>query len=176
MHGQFALAFRKLLLRAPWGSAKCGGVSLGEYGAECLTVLPILASTLVVPDHQAKSILSSLLMPYPWLDWQCLWPGSELSRAPHMSYGATGVLLKMRYSMVIVYPVAALIGALISCVLFWPHGAAIALLSMPFGGSLLALLAALLLYMRSADEAGSSNDCASYMDQSQKLQTTESRR
>ncbi len=98
----------------------------------------------------------------------------ELSRAPHMSYGATEVLLKMRYSMVIVYPVAALIGALISCALLWPHGAAIARLSMPFGGSLFALLAAILVYMRTADQAGSSDDRASYMDQPQTLQTTES--
>ncbi len=93
-----------------------------------------------------------------------------------MSYGATEVLHKMRYSMVLVYAVTALIGALISCVLLWPHGAAIALLSMPFGGSLFALFAAMLVYMRAADETGSRDDRASYMDQPQKLQTTENRR
>jgi hypothetical protein len=77
--------------------------------------------------------------------------------------------------MLIVYMVAALVGGFVSCVLLWPYGAAIALLSMPFGGSLFALLAAILVYMRTSDEAASSADRAVYMDQPQKLQTTESR-
>ncbi|MPR12254.1 hypothetical protein [Microvirga tunisiensis] len=75
--------------------------------------------------------------------------------------------------MVIVYAFAALIGGFISCALLWPYGAAIALLSMPFGGSLFALLAAIVVHMRASTKAGSSNDRAAYMDQPQKLQITE---
>lgn len=77
--------------------------------------------------------------------------------------------------MVIVYGFAALLGGIVSCVLLWPCSAAIALLSIPFGGSLFVLLAAILIYMRTSDEAASSDDRAVYMDQPQKLQTTESR-
>jgi Zn-dependent protease with chaperone function len=76
--------------------------------------------------------------------------------------------------MLIVYMVAALVGGLVSCVLLWPYGAAIALLSMPFGGSLFALLAAILVYLRTSDESALSADRAVYVDQPQKLQTTES--
>jgi hypothetical protein len=77
--------------------------------------------------------------------------------------------------MVIVYAVAAWLGGLVSCVLLWPYGATIALLSMPVGGSLFVLIAATLVYMRASGDAVSSDDRAGYMDQTQKLQTTESR-
>jgi hypothetical protein len=77
--------------------------------------------------------------------------------------------------MVIVYAVVALVGGLVSCVLLWPYGAAIALLSMPFGGSLFALIAAVLIYMRAPGETDTSNDRAVSMEQPQMLQTTESR-
>jgi hypothetical protein len=76
--------------------------------------------------------------------------------------------------MVIVYPVVALIGGFISCALLWPYGTAIALLSMPFCGSLFVLIAAILVYMRASDEACPSVDRAVYGDQPQTLQTTES--
>ncbi|MBM6580150.1 hypothetical protein ILT44_08155 [Microvirga sp. BT689] len=78
--------------------------------------------------------------------------------------------------MVILYMMAALMGGLISCVLLWPHGAAIALLSMPFGGSLLVMLAAILVYMRASRETVSGKDHAISMDLPQNLRTTESRR
>jgi hypothetical protein len=68
--------------------------------------------------------------------------------------------------------VAALIGGLISCALLWPYGAAIALLSMPFAGSLLAVAAAVLVYMRTPDEAASCSDRAVYIDRPRKLQIT----
>jgi hypothetical protein len=77
--------------------------------------------------------------------------------------------------MVIIYMVVAAIGAGLSCVLLWPYGAAIALLSMPFGGSLLAVIAAVLVYMRASDETESSDERADHIDQPQRLQTTESR-
>jgi hypothetical protein len=73
---------------------------------------------------------------------------------------------------VIVYAVVAWLGGLVSCVLLWPYGVAIALLSMPFGGSLFALIAAILVYMRASDEAAPSVDRTAYADQPQKLQTT----
>jgi len=82
------------------------------------------------------------------------------------------VLPKKAQNMVIVYSVVALVGGLISCVLLWPYGAAIALLSIPFAGSLLALAAAVLIYMRASDKTDTSNDRAVYIDQTQKLQTT----
>jgi hypothetical protein len=75
--------------------------------------------------------------------------------------------------MVIVYGLASLLGGLVSCVLLWPYGATIALLSMPFGGSLFVLIAAILVYMRAPGETRSSDDRAAYADQPQKLQTTE---
>ena len=78
------------------------------------------------------------------------------------------------YDMVIVYGFAALLGGLVSCALLWPYGAAIAFLSMPFGGSLFVLITAILVYMRASDEARPSVDRAVYADQPQKLQTTES--
>jgi hypothetical protein len=71
--------------------------------------------------------------------------------------------------MVIVYAFAALISGFISCALLWPYGAAIALLSMPFGGSLFAIV----VHVRASTKAGSSNHRAAYMDQPQKLQITE---
>ncbi|WP_404291592.1 hypothetical protein ACD578_05505 [Microvirga sp. RSM25] len=78
--------------------------------------------------------------------------------------------------MVILYMAVAFIGAGLSCVLLWPYGAAIALVSMPFGGSLVAVMAAVLVYMRTSDETELSDDHASHIDQPQSLQTTESRR
>ncbi|WP_404289307.1 hypothetical protein ACD578_24520 [Microvirga sp. RSM25] len=77
--------------------------------------------------------------------------------------------------MVITYLAAALIGAGFSCVLLWPYGAAIAFLSMPFGGSLLAVIAAVLVYMRASDETELSDEHADHTNQPQRLQTTESR-
>jgi hypothetical protein len=71
--------------------------------------------------------------------------------------------------MVIVYPVVAMIGGFISCALLWPYGAAIALLSIPFGGSLFVLVAAILVYMRTSDEAVPSVDRAVYGDRPQNL-------
>ena len=82
----------------------------------------------------------------------------------------------MRYGMVIVYMMTALMGGLISCVLLWPHGAVIALLSMPFGGSLFVMLAAVLVYMRASGETVSGEDHAAYTDLPRNLQTRESRR
>jgi hypothetical protein len=75
--------------------------------------------------------------------------------------------------MVIVYGLASLLGGLVSCVLLWPYGATIALLSMPFGGSLFVLIGAVLVYMRASGETRSSDDRA---DHPQKLQTTENLR
>ena len=46
--------------------------------------------------------------------------------------------------MILVLP-TALIGASVTFALLWPHGAFLALVSAPFGGSFLALLAGLLL-------------------------------
>jgi hypothetical protein len=77
--------------------------------------------------------------------------------------------------MVIIYTVVALIGAGLSCVLLWPYGAAIALLSMPFGGSLFAVIAAVLVYMQTSDETELSDERADHIDPPQRLQTTESR-
>ncbi len=77
--------------------------------------------------------------------------------------------------MVLVYSAIALVGGLISCVLLWPYGAAIALLSMPFAGSLLVVAAAVLVYMRASDEAETSNDRSVFFDRTQKLQTRQSR-
>ena len=82
----------------------------------------------------------------------------------------------MRCGMAIVYMMTALMGGLISCVLLWPHGATIALLSIPFGGSLFVMLAAILVYMRASRAPASGKDRAAYMDLSRNLRTTESRR
>ena len=60
--------------------------------------------------------------------------------------------------MVIVYPVAALIGGLIGCALLWPYGVAISLISMPFIGSLFALFVAVLVYVGSSGEGYPSED------------------
>jgi hypothetical protein len=68
--------------------------------------------------------------------------------------------------MLIVYPMAALIGGLISFALLWPYGAAIALISMPFGGSLLVLLAAVLVRMRASSKAESNDNRAVSLDDS----------
>ena len=85
------------------------------------------------------------------------------------------VLPKKAQNMVIVYSVVALVGGLISCVLLWPYGAAIALLSIRFTGSLLVIAAAVLVHMRASDRAETSNERAVFFDQTQKLQTRESR-
>jgi hypothetical protein len=82
----------------------------------------------------------------------------------------------MSCGMVIVYMMTALMGGLISCVLLWPYGAAIALFSMPFGGSLCVMLAAILVYMRTSGETASGKDRESYKDLPRNLQTRESRR
>ena len=66
--------------------------------------------------------------------------------------------------MVIVYLVAALLGAGGSCFMLWPYGLTIALVSMPFGGSLLALFAAIVFSMRSSEGARTSNSCKAAMD------------
>jgi uncharacterized membrane protein len=62
--------------------------------------------------------------------------------------------------MPIVLMMAALAGGVMTCILLWPYGAIMALVGMPFGGSLVALFAAVLLYMRTsaADEPHSSKD------------------
>jgi hypothetical protein len=54
----------------------------------------------------------------------------------------TPVIRTKLRSIVFVYAVVALIGGLISCVLLWAYGAAVALLGIPFGGSLFALAVA----------------------------------
>ena len=94
--------------------------------------------------------------------------------AVKLRYGATEVIPRKVRDVVIVYIVTALVGGFVSCILLWPYGAAIALLSMPFGGSLFSLLAGVLVYMRASGEAVSSDDRAFYLDQPQKLQTTQS--
>jgi hypothetical protein len=99
---------------------------------------------------------------------------ASLFQGQQLRYGATEVIHKKVRSMVIVYALVALAGGLVSCVLLWSYGATIALLSMPFGGSLFVLIAAVLVYMRASGEADSSNERAVYKDQPQKLQTTES--
>ena len=78
--------------------------------------------------------------------------------------------------MLIVYMIAALFGGLVSCVLLWPYGAAIALVSMPFGGSLFVLLTALLVYMRATERERPSKDRSRDMDQLRELQPTERQR
>lgn len=75
--------------------------------------------------------------------------------------------------MVILYMTTGLAGALVSCVLLWPYGATIALVSMPFGGSLLTLLAAIVIYVRAPNAAASSKNPADDMDRFRKLQTAE---
>ena len=71
--------------------------------------------------------------------------------------------------MVLVYPIVALISGLVSSVLLWPYGAALALISMPFTGSLFALLVAILIYMRGSDDAPLSKDRVMNTDQFQQL-------
>lgn len=69
--------------------------------------------------------------------------------------------------------VTAFAGALVSCILLWPYGAAIALLSMPFGGSLLTLLAAIWISVRAPNESASGENPTDSMDQLRKLQAAE---
>jgi hypothetical protein len=59
-----------------------------------------------------------------------------------MRVALTPVIRTKLRSIVFVYAVVALIGGLISCVLLWAYGAAVALLGIPFGGSLFALAVA----------------------------------
>ena len=75
--------------------------------------------------------------------------------------------------MIITYLVAALVGSIVSCVLLWPYGATIALVSMPICGSLFAILAAGLAYMRASGKAKTSADRSSDLDEFQKLQSAE---
>jgi hypothetical protein len=77
--------------------------------------------------------------------------------------------------MVIVYGFVSLLAGLISCVLLWPYGATIALVSMPFGGSVFVLIAAILVYVRASRGSRSSDAHATHPRQPQNLQTTESR-
>ena len=44
--------------------------------------------------------------------------------------------------MIVLLPLAALIGSAITFVLLWPYGLAVAVVGLPFGGSLFALLLA----------------------------------
>jgi hypothetical protein len=53
--------------------------------------------------------------------------------------------------MILVLP-TALIGASVTFALLWPHGAFLALVSAPFGGSFLALLAGLLTFLERKQE------------------------
>ncbi|WP_262027066.1 hypothetical protein [Microvirga sp. Mcv34] len=77
--------------------------------------------------------------------------------------------------MAIIYPVMALVGGFASCVLLWPYGATVALLSMPFAGSLLALAAAVLIYRRDQGERGAGHQPTVGIDRTRKLRVTESR-
>jgi uncharacterized membrane protein (UPF0136 family) len=79
----------------------------------------------------------------------------------------------MVYAMALFYGMVALIGGLISSVLLWPYGANVALLSMPFCGSLLALIAAILIDWRGSDQTNSGANRANYIAHSQEPQTTE---
>ena len=90
-----------------------------------------------------------------------------------MRYTATEVLPKEAQSMVIVYPVAALIGGLIGCAVLWPYGAAIALLSMPLVGSLFALVVAVFVYVRSSREGHMSEDRPADVDPFQSSQAAD---
>lgn len=78
--------------------------------------------------------------------------------------------------MAIFYMMTAFLGALVSCTLLWPYGAAIALLSMPLGGSLLTLLASIVIYVRAPKEAASGEAPADDGEQFRKLQIAERHR
>jgi hypothetical protein len=77
--------------------------------------------------------------------------------------------------MIVVYMIAALAGGIVSCLLLWPYGATVALVSIPFGGSLAALLAAGLAYMGASDRAKASEDRSSDLDEIGKLRSVERR-
>ncbi|PVE22048.1 hypothetical protein DC522_23085 [Microvirga sp. KLBC 81] len=62
--------------------------------------------------------------------------------------------------MVLVFMVSALIGAAATLGALWPLGAAIALIGAPFGGSLLALLVAVLLTARTSEAKKASSSHA----------------
>jgi hypothetical protein len=78
--------------------------------------------------------------------------------------------------MVIVYPVAALIGGFIGCALLWPYGAAIAGISIPFIGSLFALFVAVLIYVRTYGERHVNKDRPADVDPFQSSQAADSYR
>jgi hypothetical protein len=71
--------------------------------------------------------------------------------------------------------IAALTGGIVSCLLLWPYGAIVALVGVPFGGSLAALLAAGLVCMRTSDGAKTSEDRSSDLDEIGKLRSVERR-
>ena len=58
--------------------------------------------------------------------------------------------------MIVLLPLAALIGSAITFVLLWPYGLAVAVVGLPFGGSLFALLVvvgrALLVHWRACHQ------------------------
>ena len=54
--------------------------------------------------------------------------------------------------MLFVYAVTGLVGGLITSVVLWPLGVLIALAAAPFGGSLLALVVAVAVWMSQAAE------------------------
>lgn len=78
--------------------------------------------------------------------------------------------------MVILYSMAALIGGLIGCALLWPYGVAIALISMPFIGSVFALFVAVLVYVRSSGGRHLSEDRPADVDPFQSSQAADSYR
>jgi hypothetical protein len=100
---------------------------------------------------------------------------NKASKRPNLRYTEIETIPKKVRGMVIIYLLAVLIGGLVSCALLWPYGAAIALLGIPFGGSLLALFVAVLVYMRVPSKAASNNNRAIDTDRHEKLQPTESR-
>jgi len=77
--------------------------------------------------------------------------------------------------MIVVYMIAALAGGIVSCLLLWPYGAGVALVGVPFGGSLAALLAAGLAYMRTSNNARTGEDRSSDLDEIGKLRSVERR-
>jgi hypothetical protein len=75
--------------------------------------------------------------------------------------------------MIIIYVVAALVGGIAGCVLLWPYGATVALVSAPFCGSLFAILAASLVYLRASGKAKTGNGRSGDLDELPKLQSAE---
>ena len=77
--------------------------------------------------------------------------------------------------MIILYLAAALVGSVVGCVWLWPYGVTVALVGMPFCGSLFAILAAGLIYMRASGKARTSTDRSSGLDDIRRLQSAEPR-